>query len=147
MGRKGPAPYYSDPQEIQQKADAYFAWCEGHPLEVPDPETGELRPVYDKQGQPVIVDRHPPTVTGLALALGFASRSGLLNYQHKPAFEEVVTRAKSRVEQYAEERLFDRDGLQGAKFSLSNNFKGWAEKQDIAMVGEQPFAVQIKVVD
>ncbi len=145
----GPTPYYTNPEEMQEKVDAYFAWCAGHPLELPDPKTGELCPVYDKYGQPVIADGHPPTVTGLALALGFASRTSLLNYQHKAGFEEVVTRAKSRVEQYTEERLFDREGVQGAKFSLANNFKGWVEKQDINMGNQEgaPFEVNIKVVE
>ena len=40
-------------------------------------------------------------------------------------FVDTITRAKARVEQYAEERLFDRDGSNGAQFSLRNNFKGW----------------------
>ena len=44
----------------------------------------------------------------------------------------TITRAKSFVEKYAEERLFDRDGVQGAKFSLINNFKGWSEKPEPA---------------
>ena len=32
------------------------------------------------------------------------------------------------VEAYAEERLFDKDGSNGARFSLINNFRGWTEK-------------------
>ena len=42
----------------------------------------------------------------------------------------TITRAKSRVEEYAEMRLFDKDGANGAKFSLANNFKQWKEKPD-----------------
>ena len=34
------------------------------------------------------------------------------------------------TDKYAEERLFDREGVQGAKFSLINNFKGWSEKPE-----------------
>ena len=46
-------------------------------------------------------------------------------------FCNTITRAKSMVEQYAEERLFDRDGSNGAQFSLRNNFKGWdADKKN-----------------
>jgi hypothetical protein len=40
-------------------------------------------------------------------------------------------RAKAYVERYAEERLFDKDGANGAKFSLANNFEGWKEKREI----------------
>lgn len=44
---------------------------------------------------------------------------------------DTITRAKARVEQYAEERLFDKDGTSGAQFSLRNNFKGWdADKKE-----------------
>lgn len=46
-------------------------------------------------------------------------------------FNDTITRAKSRIEQYAEERLFDRDGANGAEFNLSNNIKGWSEKQEV----------------
>ena len=67
----------------------------------------------------------PPAVTGLALALGFNTRKSLLEYQGKKEFVNTITRAKSRVEEYAESRLFDRDGSNGAQFSLRNNFKGW----------------------
>ena len=50
-----------------------------------------------------------------------------MNYQGKKEFCEVITRAKSRIEAYVEERLFDKDGANGAKFSLQNNFRGWNE--------------------
>jgi hypothetical protein len=68
----------------------------------------------------------PPTVTGLAYELGFLSRQALLNYQDRPEFHDTITRAKLRIETYAEERLFDREGVNGAKFSLTNNFEGWS---------------------
>lgn len=85
----------------------------------------------NKFGNPVVINRKPPTVTGLALALGFTSRLDLLRYQGKEEFCNTITRAKSMVEQYAEERLFDRDGSNGAQFSLRNNFKGWdADKKN-----------------
>ena len=77
--------------------------------------------LYEKQPK-------PPTVTGLALALGLKSRQALLNYQNREEFNDAVTRAKLRIEEYAERRLFDRDGVNGAKFSLMNNFKGWRDK-------------------
>ena len=101
--------------------EKYFEDCEGHVLTDSSGKT-----VYDKGGEPVIVGAHPPTVTGLALALGFKTRQSLLNYQARSEkFNDIITVAKSRCEEYAERRLYDRDG---AKFSLTNNFKGWREK-------------------
>lgn len=41
----------------------------------------------------------------------------------------TITRAKTMIEAYTEERLFDRDGTNGAQFSLRNNFKGWNDRQ------------------
>lgn len=120
----GRPPKYKTKEEIEEKIEKYFKDCEGHPL---TDEDGKQ--IYNKYGYPVIVDKKPLTVTGLALALGFTTRQALLNYQGKKEFVDTITRAKSRVEQYAEERLFDKDGSSGAQFSLRNNFKGWNEEQ------------------
>jgi hypothetical protein len=108
---------------MQEAIDSYFERCNGEALR---DDEGEL--ILNKYGQPVIINQKPPTVTGLALALGFNSRQSLLNYQGKKQFMDTVTRAKAYIEEYVEGRLFDKDGVQGAKFSLINNFKGWREK-------------------
>ena len=73
-----------------------------------------------------MINRKPPTITGLALHLGFTSRADLLYYQNeKQEFLDTITRAKSRVEEYAEGRLYDKEGSSGAQFNLRNNFKHW----------------------
>ena len=133
---------YKTVEEIQEKIDKYFEECEGTVL---NNENGEV--VLNKYGDPVIVGRKPLTITGLALALGFNSRQALLNYQDKPEFNDTITRAKAKVEQYAEERLFDKDGSNGAKFSLSNNFKGWAEKQQIEADVKNDISINVELVD
>lgn len=115
---------YKSVKQLQAAIDAYFASCEG---EVLRDAAGE--PVLDRCGEPVLYGACPPTVTGLALALGFNSRQALLNYQGRPEFNDTVTRAKSRCEAYAETRLYDKDGANGAKFSLGCNF-GWREKTE-----------------
>ena len=119
-------PRYKTVEEMQAVIDQYFEDCKGEPIIGDD---GQL--IIDKYGQPFIINAHPPTVTGLALALAFTSRQALLNYQAKKAFVDTVLRAKARIEAYAEERLFDRDGQRGAEFSLKYNFR-WADekKQD-----------------
>ncbi len=115
---------YKTAAEMSAGIEEYFRDCEGHVLTDKDGNA-----VYSKSGEPVIVGAHPPTVTGLALALGFKTRQSLLNYQARSdKFNDIITVAKSRCEEYAERRLYDRDGVNGAKFSLANNFKGWREK-------------------
>lgn len=123
MGRNqyGPAPRYTSKEEIIDLIDKYFEDCKGKPFT--DPDTG--RQMVDKYGYPIFIGQRPPTVTGLALALGFKSRQSLLNYGGKKEFRDTIMEAKSRIEMYVEERLFDKDGANGAKFSLQNNFKGW----------------------
>lgn len=122
-GQVGRPPKYEHKEEIEGLIEEYFKKCEG---EILKDDEGEV--IFDKFGNPVIVGARPPTVTGLALALGFSTRLSLLNYQGKKEFMNTITRAKSMVEAYAEERLFDKDGSNGARFSLINNFRGWTEK-------------------
>lgn len=135
---------YKNVEEMQIVIDKYFQDCEGKPLTIKDPETGENKPVFDKWGNPVIVGQKPLTITGLALALGFNSRTSLLNYENKDdEFLNTLTRAKAKVEEYAESRLFDKDGANGAKFSLANNFRDWRDKQDIELSGQNGGPLQI----
>ncbi|UZT82914.1 terminase small subunit [Caproicibacterium sp. BJN0003] len=135
---------YKNSDEMQEAIDQYFDKCEGNPLLDDDGKA-----VLNKWGHPIILDRRPPTVTGLALALGFNSRQALLNYQARSkAFNDTLTRAKSRCEEYAEARLYDKDGSNGAKFSLANNFKGWSEhpeaQQSAVVVEDDPITKSLK---
>ena len=127
---------------MQEKIDAYFKECEG---KIMTDEEG--KPLLNKYGQPIIYGAKPLTITGLALALGFVSRQSLLNYEAKDEFFDTIKRAKARVEEYAESRLFDKDGSNGAKFSLSNNFKGWAEKQQIEADVKNDISINVELVD
>lgn len=113
---------------LKTRIDEYFEWCEGELLI--DETTGKS--VVTKSGMPVYIRKHPPTIVGLANALDI-SRQTLLNYQGKKQFEEIITRAKRRVEQYAEERLYDKDGSAGARFNLQNNFKGWKNEAEVTL--------------
>lgn len=128
----GRPPKYKSVDEMQMKIDEYFTLCEGQVLV---DENGKA--VCDKLGHPVIINSRPPTVTGLALHLGFTTRQALLNYQAKSKFIDTIMRAKSRCEEYAESRLYDRDGSRGAMFSLTNNFKGWSNSPQPKEESEQ----------
>jgi hypothetical protein len=138
----GAPPFYETPEEMQIAIDKYFEDCAGKILV---DRNGD--PVLDKYGQPIMYDVKPLTITGLALALGFNSRQALLNYQAKKEFNDTVTRAKAVVERYAEERLFDKDGANGAKFSLANNFEGWKEKQQIEADVKNDLTISVELVD
>ena len=123
---------YKTVDELQAAIDQYFEDCKGKPLL---DDYGSA----DKYGNPIIVDAKPPTITGLALALGFTNRQTLLNYQGKKQFLDTITRAKARCEEYAESRLYDRDGANGAQFSLKYNFR-WDAQKDAEADG-------VKIID
>ncbi len=111
---------YATPEAMQEAIDAYFADCEGQPLTDDD---GKV--LLNKYGEPVFIGAKPLTVTGLALALGFTSRRALLDYQGRGKYKAIVEAAKLKIENYAEMRLYDKDGWNGARFNLQNNFKYW----------------------
>jgi len=93
-----PHPKYT-PDEIDAKVDEYFA---SHP---------------DK-----------PTVTGLALFLGFESRQSLYDYQKRDESSYRVKRAISRIEEVHEQRLYEAQAT-GSIFWLKN--RGWSDKSEI----------------
>lgn len=109
-------------EEMQKRIDAYFKECDGKLL---TDDNGV--PILTKWGQEIRIGAKPYTISGLALAIGFNSRMSLLNYQGKPEFMDTITRAKAKVESYAESRLYDKDGSSGAQFNLKNNFRAWKE--------------------
>ena len=137
MAQGGRPLKYKTVEELQTAIDAYFKDCEGTIL-----RDKEGHPCLDKFGNPIILDSKPPTVTGLALALGFSGRQALLTYQGRKPFYDTVTRAKARCEAYTEARLFDRDGVHGARFSLINNFRGWRDKPE-----EQGDSEGVQIID
>ena len=103
----GRPPKYNTPEEMQAAVDAYFAEVD------------------------------IPTVTGLALALGFCDRTSLLYYENdKPEFLITIKRAKTRIEDSLEHLLLSGRGqVAGVIFNLKNNF-GWKDRQEREITGE-----------
>jgi len=121
----GRPPMFTTAEAMQVLIDKYFEDCKGKKY-----LDADGLPVICKSGFLYEVEPEPYTITGLALALGFNSRMSLLNYEGKEEFVDSIRTAKARVERYAETRLYDSQGSNGAKFSLTNNWNGWKEKQE-----------------
>ena len=136
---KGRPRKYNSAEEMQKDIDKYFASC-FRPMLVYDKTTTSYKKVLDSEGKEILEQIRPFTVTGLADALDM-SRETLLRYGEKDDFSDTVMRAKRKCELYAEERLFDKEGANGAKFSLANNFKDWKDKKDV----DANVATQIRV--
>ena len=105
MGRP---PKYSSAEQIEPIIEEYFAKCEQ--------------------------DDIPFTMSGLGNALGM-DRWGIVNYSKRDEFHGTIKRARSRCEQYLEERLIQgKANIVGCIFALKNNH-GWKD------VHEQNFGI------
>ena len=136
---------YNNVEEMQKKIDEYFNGCQ-KPVKIFNKDLGKYITVTDEKGNIEYEQYKPYTITGLANALNM-SRQDLINYEKDNEFFDTITRAKRKVEQYVEERLFDKDGANGAKFNLANNFSRWKDKQEVEVAQEKPFEVNIKVIE
>lgn len=139
---KGQKRRFVSPQHLQSMVDEYFESCNGPLID----RYGNL--VYDKDGHLVKTQVEPWTVSGLALYLGVSTMT-LKKYREGKVdalldemrvdtddimtFSRVVLKAKQRIEGYAEKRLYDRDGQQGARFVLDNAF-GWVARKEQAEI-------------
>lgn len=78
----------------------------------------------------VTEEEMPPTMAGLALALGFKSVKPLKNYEEKGEdFAYIIEVARTRIEDWKNRQLLRPDikQVQGYIFDLKNNH-GWADK-------------------
>ena len=107
---------YENVEDMEKAIEEYFMRC----------DTGGL----------------PYTVSGLALALGM-TRETLLRYEEKDSFSDTIKRAKQKIEEYVETRLFVSGIATGVIFNLKNNF-GWKDKQEIEQSGEMNNTVTVK---
>ena len=69
-----------------------------------------------------------PTITALALYLGFESRQSFYDYEDKDQFSYTIKRARLRIEANYEQQLFSKNPT-GPIFALKNF--GWRDKQEV----------------
>jgi len=84
------------------------------------------------------VEKRPLTISGLAVELD-CDRVTLLNYEKDgAAFFSTIKKAKQKIENYAEEKLFNGRNVAGVIFNLKNNYSNWKDRQetDITSKGE-----------
>jgi len=94
---------FKSTEQIEKLAEEYFKEC-------------------DEKGKPY-------TMTGLAIALD-TDRQTLVNYGNKEEYFDTIKRIKIKVENYAENCLFENKNTAGVIFNLKNNY-GWVDKQEV----------------
>ena len=103
----GQPPTYDNIEEVKQKIEGYFESL-----------------LNDEKTEYVT----RPTMTGMALFLGFASRQSMYDYAKKEDFSYIITRARQVIAMSYEEMLLTKVSS-GAIFALKN--MGWDDKQII----------------
>lgn len=113
--RKGPPRKYATPEQMQEEIDKYFASC--------------IRMFVDEQtGEAEFYWVDSPTIPGLALALGMTSKT-LLEYAKRDEFEDIITEAKLRIEEYTAKALHANPKATGLIFILKN--MGWQDNRTV----------------
>lgn len=109
--KDGRPPVFETPDEMSNQIEAYFT------------------SLWDEEEERLI---KKPTMTGMALFLGFSSRQSMYDYAKKEEFSYIVARAQCTIEQSYEELLSTKISS-GAIFALKN--MGWADKTSIDLHG------------
>lgn len=123
---------------LQLRATKYFDECKGRVVHDLDGN-----PMRGKDGRLCIEGAHPPTVGGLALAMGFRSRGELLEKREDEQIGEVVQWALGKCEAYLEEKLYE--SANGIRLALQYNFPEWNdEKKEEENPGKVRFQVRLQ---
>lgn len=149
---QGSPKRFVTPEHLQCIVDEYFASCYGPILD----RNGNL--VRDSEGNVVKVQKKPYTVSGLALYLG-VSTDTLKKYtlgridtildemraetEDVLTFARVIIEARQKIEAYAEERLYDKDGQRGAQYVLDCCYK-WSTTRESADIEKAKAELELK---
>lgn len=139
----GKPPKYKNVEQLRDKIEKYFASITTKEVYLEDEKE------YDPYGNNVMTTKREktnvdhstgepaPTLTGLALFLGFADRRSLADYEKtSPEYSHVIRAAKSIIERYHEIRVATSEKAQGSIFVLQN--MGWSTKAEIKDTTERP---------
>jgi len=121
---------FKDKKELQKKVDEYFdVYCWE---ETVIPEKFNKKGEVTREEETIRKQVKPYTITGLAVYLD-TSRETLMNYEKSEEFFDTIKKAKEKIHNYTEEKLFS-NNVAGVIFNLKNNW-GWKDKIETEMSG------------
>ena len=143
---------WKSPQQLQQLVNSYFESCFGPCI---NPQT--KKPYLNKDGSLARFQIKPFTVSGLALYCHISSelvrgysegKIDSLGYPTDedyvgPTYSEIMSEARRRIETYAEERLYDKEGSFGGKYVLDSAF-GWKTSKENAEIKNMKRQAKLK---
>lgn len=133
---------WNNPEQLQVLVDEYFESCFGP---IRNPKTGWF---YENPDGTLMRGQIKPfTISGLALYVHVATDQ-IKKYSKEridalgmplpedyegPTYSQIMLEAIRKIENYAEERLYDRDGHNGGRFVLDCAF-GWVNHKESAEI-------------
>lgn len=124
--RIGRPPKYKTPEQMQKAIDAYFKDC---------PDQAEVF----VGGEIGVITVPSPTITGLALYLGFCDRFSMYEYEQRPEFTDTIKNARARMVNIYEQNVTHGKNPSGAIFMLKNF--GYSDKQELKVESKQEITV------
>lgn len=120
----GRPAHFENGDQLRSKVEEYYTYLSGDYVDVK---------LSDDEGNSFTerkYTRHPedPTITGLALFLGFESRQSVYDYEKNGEFSYIIKNARLRVE-HGYEKSLKSDKPTGAIFALKN--MGWTDKMEL----------------
>ena len=139
-----PKPSFNKGSELSKLINDYFIHIEGvyHLEGKPIKEVKEQSHIEQK-----VWDREPepPTISGLALFLGFNSRGAFDNYEQNGKFANTLKRGRLRIETIYEKKLHQ-PAPTGALFALKS--MGWNEKPESKTIDTEPVkSLKIEIIE
>lgn len=125
MAKAGQPPKFKTAKDLKKKIDNYFKKCQ--PKYVKD--KGKV--LLTTKGTPII-EWNPPTITGLALHLGFVSRQSVYDYEKRnDEFSYTIKKARLKCENWTEKGLLSGTIPPASGIFILKNY-GWRDTFGIA---------------
>ena len=127
---------YTNVDDLEAKCEEYFDKCDNNTISIWDKDGKEI-----KKSDPI-----PYTVPGLALHLGFTSRTSIFNYKANKKLMNTIKKALGRIESQRVARALQ--GKQNPVFSifdLKNNF-GYKDKVEQEISGPNKGPIMLAAV-
>ena len=128
LTESGRPPVYQTPEDLKEQVYEYFEYILGEYRTETNKWIDEKGKEQSEDVEICIRKPEAPTMTGLALFLGFSSRQSMYDYKSKKEFSYIIKRATMIIENHHECRL-DGDKTTGSIFALKN--MGWTDKQEV----------------
>lgn len=120
----GRPPLYSDEKELELKMDEYFEACK------PEYAKDSDGVIITTQKGAIVLNLNAPSLSGLALFLGYESRQSLYDNEKTEKFSYIIKRARTKVEEWVYQHSLDGSIPPAVGIFTLKQF-GWTDKQEI----------------